>query len=274
VAPKEGPGARIVFTAFFPRINQERLTSRGADKGGTPPQHRLRAGTRLLVAEDNPENVVLLQAYLQGLPLSLDFASNGVEAFEKRRQTDYDLVLMDIQMPVMDGYVATREIRAWERHQQRPRVPIVALTAHALSGAAQESKDAGCDGHVSKPVEKYDLVEAIARFAAAPRPAPPAQPAAPSGIEALRPRFLANRKTEIGKLREALALRDFSAIRTIGHNCKGIGTGYGFPEISKLGAAIETAARACDPEATAESLAEFERCVLAACGESTAVAVA
>ena len=274
VAPKEGPGSKIAFTVFFPRISEEKIARRTAEHVKAKAQQQLRPGTRVLVAEDNPENVVLLQAYLHGLPLSLDFASNGVEAFEKRRQNEFDLILMDIQMPVMDGYVATREIRTWERQHQRARVPIVALTAHALSGAAQESKDAGCDGHVSKPVEKQDLVDAIARFAAASRPASAPPPAAPSGIEALRPRFLANRKGELVKLREALAARDFNTIRIIGHNCKGIGKGYGYPEISELGAAIETAARACDTDATAESLASFERCVLEACGEAVPSAAA
>ena len=71
-------------------------------------------------------------------------------------------------MPIMDGYTATREIRAWETAQRMPRVPIVALTAHALSGASAESIEAGCDGHLTKPVERNDLVEAIARFAKRP----------------------------------------------------------------------------------------------------------
>jgi CheY-like chemotaxis protein len=117
--------------------------------------------------EDNPENVILIRAYLENLALSLDFAENGAEALEKRRQGHYDLVLMDMQMPVMDGYTATREIRAWEKAQTLARVPILALTAHALSNSSKESFEAGCDGHLTKPVEWHDLVEAIAKFTSA-----------------------------------------------------------------------------------------------------------
>src|SRR5207253_228804 len=112
----------------------------------------------ILVAEDNPENVILLQAYLEGLPLELVFAANGEEAVELRRTSNIDLVLMDIQMPVMDGYAATRAIRAWESIHDRPRVPVVALTAHALSHASAQSVEAGCDAYLSKPVEREDLI--------------------------------------------------------------------------------------------------------------------
>jgi len=153
VASKDGADSRIAFTAFFPRTTAESLVKGAAENRLSQASGQLRAGTRTLVAEDNPENVILLQAYLQGLPLVLDFASNGIEVFEKRRRGEYDLVLMDIQMPVMDGCAATREILAWEAREPRQVVPMVALTAHALSGAAAQSLKAGCNGHVSKPVK-------------------------------------------------------------------------------------------------------------------------
>lgn len=71
-------------------------------------------------------------------------------------------------MPIMDGYTATREIRAWEAAHLAPHVPIVALTAHALNGASTDSHGAGCDGHLTKPVEQNDLIDAIAKFAKGP----------------------------------------------------------------------------------------------------------
>ncbi len=222
VEPAPGSGSKFVFTAFFPLAQEAEVRDRKFAATSAKAVQALEAGSRILMVEDNPENLILLRAYLENLPLSLDFASNGAEALAKRRESNYDLILMDIQMPVMDGYTATREIRAWEKVKGIPRVPIVALTAHALTGAAGESLEAGCDAHLTKPVERNDLVEAIAKFAK--RPAPP-DPSISNAITALRPAFLVNRTLDLAKMREALACADFVSIQRIGHNCKGIGAG-------------------------------------------------
>lgn len=144
-------------------------------------------------------------------------------------------------MPVMDGYTATREIRRWERCTGNPAVPVIALTAHALSHAASESSDAGCNWHVSKPVERDELIDAIAKFSA-PQAAEPA-PHLDQIIQSHRPMFLAKRQEDLARIQEALAASDIQAIQRIGHNCKGIGKGYGFPAISAAGAILEHAAR-------------------------------
>jgi PAS domain S-box-containing protein len=257
VEEKEGSGSKFVFTAFFPPARKEELRDK---KGAAISPEKVQAlpGTRILVVEDNPENVILMRAYLENLSLSLHFASNGVEAVRKRQTGNYDLVLMDIQMPIMDGYTATREIRAWEKAQNLAQVPIVALTAHALSGASAESTLAGCDGHLTKPVERNDLVAAIVKFA---NRSGGLKEAIPAPIAARRPAFLANRRLDVVKMNEALVSRDFAAIQIVGHNCKGIGTGYGFPDISRAGAAIEVAARAQSIAEVEKCILEFERCV-------------
>jgi two-component system, sensor histidine kinase len=254
-------GSKFVFTAFFPVARKEDVRARAGMATAAGEGQTVEPGTRILLAEDNPENVILLRAYLDNRSLSLHFASNGVEAFKKRQQFKYDLVLMDIQMPIMDGYTATREIREWERVHDMPRIPIVALTAHALSGAFAESTEAGCDGHLTKPVDRDDLLEAIAKFAKHP-PKPVAPVLDP--IAARRPAFLENRALDLIKMRDALGARDFATIQRIGHNAKGIGTGYGFPEISTAGANVECAARALDLIAIEKSIREFESCVHAA----------
>jgi len=264
VETKSGPGSQFVFTAFFPPGTEDTLRDRRLGTASCEVVRSVEAGTRVLLVEDNAENMILLRAYLENISLALDFASNGLEALEKRQHGSYDLVLMDIQMPVMDGYTATREIRAWERDRGVPRVPIVALTAHALSGASAESMEAGCDGHITKPVERNDLIAAIAKFAKRPIRQ---SAAVPEPIAARRPAFLANRWLDLAKMRDALAARDFAAIQTIGHNCKGIGTGYGFPDISQLGAAIEKGAKALDADELKESIREFE-CHIQAAGKS------
>jgi PAS domain S-box-containing protein len=254
-------GSKFVFTVFFPFARKEEVRAKTGANTSPENAQALESGTRILLAEDNPENVILLREYLENRSLSLHFASNGVEALRKRQKNEYDLVLMDIQMPIMDGYTATREIRSWEKAQSRARVPIVALTAHALSGASAESIEAGCDGHLTKPVERNDLVAVIVKFANhAVRPVETVLDA----TAARRPAFLEKRKLDVEKMRAALTARDFATIQNIGHNCKGIGAGYGFPEFTSAGSTVECAARALDIVEVEKSIREFAGCVDAA----------
>ena len=113
---------------------------------------------RILLAEDNPGNRMLVKAYLKGNPFEIDEAENGAIAMNKFTSRKYDLVLMDMYMPVVDGYEATAAIRKWEIEQNVARTPIIALTAAAMSGDMQRSLDAGCDLHVTKPVSKAILL--------------------------------------------------------------------------------------------------------------------
>jgi PAS domain S-box-containing protein len=251
-------GSKFIFTAFFPVARKEEVLANGAAASSAGLAQALQPGMRILVAEDNPENVILLRAYLDNRSLSLHFASNGVEAVKKRKKSNYDLVLMDVQMPLMDGYTATREIRAWEQAQGKAPVPILALTAHALSGAADESRQAGCDGHLTKPVERNDLMLAIIKHA---RPSGRPPEAVSDAIAARRPEFLTNRRLDLSRMKDALIAGDFATIQRIGHNCKGIGAGYGYPEISSAGSTVECAARALDFIEVEKSIGEFERCI-------------
>ena len=220
--------------------------------------------TKVLVAEDNPDMTLLIQAYvtqqrlIDMVLLDLDFAVNGVEAVQMRQQKNYDLVLMDIEMPVMDGYTATKEIRAWERATGAPRIPILALTAHELQGGT-ESLEAGCDGHLSKPIEREHLIAVISKFTERPQDA--REELISEMIAARRPAYLANRRLDASKLWTAFYKQDFPACQTIGHKCKGTGNGYGFPEITRLGAAIEQAARALDAIALKDAISCYEACL-------------
>jgi len=117
---------------------------------------------RVLLADDSPDNRLLIRAYLKKTPYTLDEAENGRIAYDQFLAGSYDVVLMDIQMPVLDGYTAVRMIRDFEKTQSLKRTPIIALTASALDDAVRKAKDAGCDLHVSKPVKKATLLEAIA----------------------------------------------------------------------------------------------------------------
>jgi signal transduction histidine kinase/ActR/RegA family two-component response regulator len=116
---------------------------------------------RLLAAEDNPTNQQVLAAVMESLGIDIDIVADGRQAVDAWRVGGYDLVLMDIQMPVMDGIDAAREIRAIETSEKRKRTPIVALTANALTYQVDEYLAAGMDGHVAKPIEIAKLYEAI-----------------------------------------------------------------------------------------------------------------
>jgi CheY-like chemotaxis protein len=116
---------------------------------------------RILIADDSHDNRALIEAYLKKTPYLLIEAEDGQQAIDKFIAGRFDLVLMDIQMPNVDGYEATERIRGWEREHGRRRTPVVALTASALEDAADRTRAAGCDAHVTKPVKKSTLLNAI-----------------------------------------------------------------------------------------------------------------
>ncbi len=116
---------------------------------------------KILLADDSRDNRLLVHAYFKKTPHIIDEAEDGAAAVEKFRTSIYDLVLMDIEMPIMDGYSATRAIRAMENETGRRRIPILALTASVLAGAVKQALDAGCDAHVVKPVKKAALLAAV-----------------------------------------------------------------------------------------------------------------
>ncbi|WAC42928.1 response regulator [Pseudomonas sp. SL4(2022)] len=121
---------------------------------------------RILVAEDNTISTKVIRGMLGKLNLQPETASNGEEALSAMKAQQYDLVLMDCEMPVLDGFSATEQLRAWEAAEQRPRTPVVALTAHILNEHKERARQAGMDGHMSKPVEMSQLRELIEHWVA------------------------------------------------------------------------------------------------------------
>ena len=130
-------------------------------------KHKEMAPLRILLVEDNEKNRLIIKAFLNNTPHKIDIAENGVVGVKKFISGQFDLVLMDIEMPVMDGYTATRKMREWEANNHLDAKPIVALTAHALEEHAQRCKEVGCTGHLAKPINKADLLEAISNYAIA-----------------------------------------------------------------------------------------------------------
>ncbi|NWF74414.1 MAG: response regulator [Nitrospirae bacterium] len=116
---------------------------------------------RILLVEDSPDNQLLVRSYLKQTPYRLDIADNGAIALDRFRNGYYDLILMDMQMPVMDGYEATRAIRVWEREHDLPPTQIIALTALALKEEGVKILEAGCNAHMTKPIKKHTLLEVL-----------------------------------------------------------------------------------------------------------------
>jgi len=128
------------------------------------PTHATMFDAKVLVTEDNIINQKLIKRILEEHGMTVDLANNGLEAFEKRRNNDYDLLFMDIQMPVMDGIEATHEILDYEEDDEVPHVPIVALTANALKGDRERFLGEGMDEYITKPIETSELLYILNKF--------------------------------------------------------------------------------------------------------------
>jgi two-component system sensor histidine kinase/response regulator len=133
---------------------------------------------RILLADDSVDNRLLIRAYLGKTGYGLDEAENGQIAVDKLLSGRYDLVLMDIQMPVMDGFSAVRRIRQWEQENGARRTPIIALTASAFDETVRKAVEAGCDSHLGKPLRRSTLMRVIRETAFSDRPDQPASAAA------------------------------------------------------------------------------------------------
>jgi PAS domain S-box-containing protein len=166
-----GQGSTFWFTARLGPPSGAPETG-GADASPAAPALPRTAGPlRILVAEDNPANQMVAAALLDKLGHRARFAGNGREAIAAFEQEPFDLILMDVQMPEMDGLEATAAIREREAGRGR-RTPIVALTAHVLRGERERYLAGGMDGYLSKPLNRQDLIRTLERWgAAAPAPA-------------------------------------------------------------------------------------------------------
>ena len=124
----------------------------------------------MLLVEDNEVNQLVARRLLEHMGVTVVTARNGHEALEKIRQRDFDCILMDVQMPVMDGLEATRALRQWERERGRAPIPVVALTANAMDEERDRCMVAGMNAHLAKPIEMNELRDLLLRWTAQPQP--------------------------------------------------------------------------------------------------------
>jgi PAS domain S-box-containing protein len=155
IQAKSVMGKGSVFTLRLPL--QLILDNVAVSEGTQKLEEALPFRATILLVEDHQPNILVATTYLEMLGIDCDVARNGREALEKIASRPYALVLLDVQMAVMDGLEATRQIRARERMEQRPRLPIIGMTAYALAGDRQRCLDAGMDEYISKPFEPEEL---------------------------------------------------------------------------------------------------------------------
>jgi two-component system, sensor histidine kinase len=160
VLEKSVPGKGSTFSISIAYNPREQLQASPLKAVPVDQEPLLLRGRKVLVVEDSPDNQLLTQLYLVRAGAEVQFANDGEEAIEKASKNLYDLILMDIQMPHMDGYTATRVLR-----DRGYGGPIVALTGYAMREDAEKCMRAGCDGYLTKPFDRKTLVESVLRYA-------------------------------------------------------------------------------------------------------------
>jgi CheY-like chemotaxis protein/HPt (histidine-containing phosphotransfer) domain-containing protein len=260
---ESGVGKGSVFSFAVPLEIWAGAARRAAVPVGTDPERPLPA-LRILVVEDSPDNRTITLAYLRETPYRFEIAENGAIAYEKFTAGHYDLVLMDRQMPVMDGLTATRAIRDWEQANHRPATPIIALTASALKGDQEKCVAAGCTAYLTKPIKQAVLLQAIKEHSTvAPRSSKEESGGDKILVRAdprfadLIPGFLQNRRQDVVAILDALDQGDFETVESLAHGMKGAGGSWGFQAITAIGAALEQAAESADNAASRKWVGEL-----------------
>jgi CheY-like chemotaxis protein len=230
---------------------------------------------RVLVVEDNVVNQRVAVRMLEKQGYHADAAADGREAVEMLAQIPYDLVLMDCQMPVMDGYAATATIRRREREQGAAarRTPIVAMTASALNGDAEKCLAAGMDDYIPKPVTAQRLAAVLARWSPQPRPGPPEAAVDARTLAALRDRlgegqpdflaelsalYLRDTPPRLAALHRALARADAATLRREAHGLKGSSSQIGAVQMARLCADLEDQTGTTDLTGAPETLRRLD----------------
>ncbi len=246
-------------------------------------------GARALVVEDNPLNQEVATEFLEALGLQVELAEDGAVALQKVQRQPYDIVLMDMQMPVMDGLSATREIR---KLPGRQALPILAMTANAMAADRKRCLEAGMNDHIAKPIDPEQLLAKLRRWIKpAPRPAADAAPspadAAPKprpGVDAacwqalaqvagldsrlglrqaagreslylgLLARFVASQADAQDQLAQAIARADWEQAERAAHTLKGVAAQIGAQALSEAARRLEQALRQRQPASELESL--------------------
>jgi PAS domain S-box-containing protein len=264
VESEVGKGTGFLFTACLPVTGKIQLSL----VSSTEETEKLLRPMRILYAEDIEANRKLVKAYLKEFPIEIDSAENGRIACEKFFTGIYDLVFMDMEMPVMDGFEAMTVIRAWERERGASPTPIVVLTAHVLAEHRQRGADAGCSDFLTKPFKKHDLLDMCRTYSTGksmPNLSPvfqkkvvevSAQETAvmhgeycsysarvDSLFKDLIPDLFKEMEQEMRTIEKALTTRDIPTLTRLAHGLKGAAGNYELMDLSKIFLEVENATK-------------------------------
>ncbi len=227
------------------------------------------SGMRILYADDDESSRLLVRKYLERSHCILDLCENGRSAVGKFQSGSYDLVLMDMQMPVMDGFAASRAIRSWEAAHGLKGTPVIAVTGLGGKEELQASLNAGCTSHIMKPINREVLLGAVSSYSSQRlRIASDKGNGDGTGkiivrvdkdLQDLVPGYLQGRREDIMAVYIALEKVDYESIRVLGHRMKGSGGGYGFDNITEIGKQLEMAARNQDLTAISARINELSQ---------------
>ena len=206
---------------------------------------------RILAVDDSKDNQFLVRAYLSTLPYRVTFADNGRLAVEKFKNNQFDVVLMDLQMPEMDGYTAVKLIRDWEKSENLKPTSVIAVSAHDHESTSDQFINAHFSSYLVKPISptqlRQEIVKTTDHIVLKHKDENVSQAIAMKSIDDdladLVPEYLKNRRLELGELKKLLEKGDFEMIQTLGHRLKGNAKSYGFEPLGKLGSHLEEASR-------------------------------
>ncbi len=272
---ERGKGSTFAFTVALP-VAPERSGAHPAWKAPAPAATVGLEGARVLLAEDNVINQEVAREILHGFGLKVDIANNGLEAVRMVDHGRFDAVLMDVQMPEMDGYEATARIRERQVHAQ---LPIIAMTAHAMAGYRDECLAAGMNDYVTKPIDPEQLLKVLSAWTRVPEvpakaPVPSEDPAAPlfdarlalrrlGGnqvlLDSLLQSFAQEQAGTLEQLRRCLEARDLVAAEAAAHALRGVAANLSLVRLQKVAGALEQAARSGDLAAAAAVLPDLGR---------------
>jgi PAS domain S-box-containing protein len=160
-----GKGSKFYFTILLDNSPKSRQKIQRVQTSLNFPKMHDERPLKILLVDDYEQNRFLVLSFLKHTPYQIEIAEDGAQAVDRIVNSKFNLVLMDMQMPVMDGNSATRAVRKWEVENSKVPTPIIALTANALEEEKNKSISSGCNAHLVKPIKKLDLLEAIATYA-------------------------------------------------------------------------------------------------------------
>ena len=213
----------------------------GRARFAAEPGRAFSSGIKILLVDDSGTNRMLIRAFLKEASCDITEAGDGGEAVEKFRRGEFDLVFMDVEMPAMDGYEATRRIRSFEKENGRLRVPIIAMTANAFREDVEKSLAAGCDVHLTKPLRKVKVIEAAGRFFSGSIRGGRVLVKVDAQLKELIGDFIHEACGNIEAIRKAVQSGNLDDAKRPAHSLKGTGLTMGFGFISEKARKVEEA---------------------------------